>query len=140
MNENVIARASEIVNEKAKTHELNFCSLALVDADGYPTVSTISISKADGIKWLTFCTGYGSKDEKIKLSDKAGVCINASDYNISLSGRLEVVTDPAVKKEMWYDGLTDHFSGYDDPGYCVLKFTTESYNLLVDWNEAKGRL
>ena len=45
-----------------------------------------------------------------------------------------------IKKEMWYDGLKNHFSGWEDPNYCVLKFTTERYNLLVDWENAKGNI
>jgi hypothetical protein len=28
----------------------------------------------------------------------------------------------------------------EDKGYCVLRFSTRRYNLLVDWKEAKGNL
>lgn len=140
MNEEIIARASEIINKKAIGGNKGFCTLALIDTDGYPTTSTISISKADGINWLTFCTGKGSKDDRINHSNKASVCINSDEYHISLTGKIEILTDPDIKKEMWYSGLENHFSGYDDPNYCVLKFTTERYNLLVDWQEAKGKV
>ena len=41
---------------------------------------------------------------------------------------------------MWYEGFTNHFSGPEDPNFCVLRFNTERYNLLIDWNEVKGML
>lgn len=140
MNEEIIARAADIIRAQTEQDEKGYCTLALIGPDGYPTTSTISISKSDGIKWLTFCTGLGAKDERINFCNKASVCLNSLDYHISLVGTIEIITSPEVKKEMWYPPLSNHFTGYDDPNYCVLKFTTERYNLLVDWREAKGRL
>lgn len=139
MNEKIIERAGEIIEGRIGGPQ-NFCTLAFVDLDGYPHTTTISISKADGIKWLTFCTGTGAKSGIIEHCNKASVCINSAEYHIALTGTVEQTIDPEVKKEMWYDGLKNHFSGYDDPNYCVLKFTTERYSLLVDWQEARGSL
>jgi general stress protein 26 len=139
MNREVVARAAEIVEKN--TGEASFCTLALIDLDGYPTASTITPSKADGIRWITFCTGLGgARTDRIHKCDRASVCFNADDYNITLVGTMEIVTDPEVKKEMWYEGLANHFSGPEDPHYCVLRFQTQRYNLLVDWKEAKGAL
>lgn len=140
MNDKIIERAAELIAKRAVGGPENFCTLALIDTEGYPTTTTISISKSDGIRWLTFCTGTNAKSDKINHCNKASVCINSADYHISLTGTIEQLTDPDVKKEMWYDGLKNHFSGYDDPNYCVLKFTTERYSLLVDWQDAKGTL
>lgn len=139
MNEKIIERAGEIIEERIGTPQ-NFCTLAFVDLDGYPHTTTISISKADGIRWLTFCTGTGAKSAIINNCNKASVCINSSEYHISLTGTVEQITDLDVKKEMWYNGLKNHFSGYDDPNYCVLKFTAERYSLLIDWQEARGKV
>lgn len=139
MNEKIIARAGELIAERIGSPQ-NFCTLAFVDPDGYPHTTTISISKAYGIHRLTFCTGKGAKDYIIKLCNKASVCINSAEYHISLTGTIEQTTDPEIKKEMWYDGLKNHFSGYDDPNYCVLIFTTERYNLLVDWQNEHGNI
>ncbi|WP_055667924.1 pyridoxamine 5'-phosphate oxidase family protein [Desnuesiella massiliensis] len=139
MNDKIISRAGEIVAQN--TGEETYCALALIDSDGYPTVSTITASKADGINWLTFCTGLGSdKTDRITKCNNASVCFNSNKYNITLVGTIDIITDPDVKKEMWYGGLINHFSGPQDPNYCVLRFKTERYNLLVDWKEAKGRL
>ena len=141
MNEEIIARAGEIVAGKAGRADEAYCALALIDSEGYPTASTISVSKADGIQWITFCTGLGSnKTKRIEQCNRASVCFDAKDYNITLVGTIEVLTDPEVKKEMWYDGLENNFSSPEDPNYCVLRFTTNRYNLLVDWKEAFGTL
>lgn len=139
MEKEILQKAGEIVEKN--TGAESYCVLALIDEDGYPTASTISASKADGINRITFCTGYGSpKTKRIDKCKKASVCFCSPEYNITLVGDIEVVTDPEVKKEMWYSGLANHFSGPEDPNYCVLRFTTKRYNLLVDWKELRGNL
>jgi general stress protein 26 len=84
----------------------------------------------------------GNKIKRIEKCDRASVCLFSSDpmYNISLVGKIEIITDSEAKNEMWYDDLQAHFSGPDDENYCVLKFTTERYNLLFDFEESKGNL
>lgn len=139
MNEIIISKAGKIVEQNIG--ESSYCELGLIDLEGYPTVSTITASKADSINWLTFCTGLGSdKANRIRNCNRASVCFNSEEYNITLVGTMEIITDSNVKNEMWYDGLSNHFSGPEDPNYCVLRFNTERYNLLVDWEEVKGRL
>jgi general stress protein 26 len=139
MNQEIILKAGEII--KKNTGIGAYCVLALIDLDGHPTASTITASKADGINWITFCTGLRSpKANRINKCTHASVCFNSMDYNITLIGSIEILTDPDIKKEMWYDGLANHFSGAEDPDYCVLRFKTERYNLFVDWKEARGIL
>lgn len=139
MDREIIARAGEIIMKS--TGATSYCALGLIDLDGYPTVSTISASKADGINWITFCTGLGgTRHNRIMKDNRASVCFNSGEYNITLVGIIEVLTDQAIKNEMWYDGLSNYFSGADDPNYCVLRFKTERYNLFVDWKEARGTL
>ena len=140
MSNEIIKKAGDIILQNSG--EESYCSLALIDEDGYPTASTVSVSKSEGIEWLTFCTGLESnKAKRIAKCNRACVCFNKDGaYNITLVGTIEIITDPAIKKEMWYDGMGQHFSGYDDPGYCVLRFMTKRYNLFVDWQEAVGTL
>jgi general stress protein 26 len=137
MNQKIVERAAEIVSAQ----KLN-CVLALMDLDGYPTASTVMVSKNEGINWLTFCTMIEpNKKKRIDKCNRASVCFFSSDpYNITLVGKVELITDPEVKKEMWYDGLEHYFSGPEDGNYCVLKFTTERYNLFVDFEEAVGSM
>lgn len=91
MNKEIIERAGEIIRQNTAHNSPEgseqYCVFALIDADGYPTASTLTA---------------------------------------------------AIKQEMWYEGLKNHFRGPDDPNYCVLRFHTERYNLLVDWKEAQG--
>ena len=139
MNHEIIAKAGEIIEKNLGMG--TYCVLAQIDLEGYPTASTITASKADGINWITFCTGLGgTRTTRIDKCNRASVCFNADDYNITLVGTMEILTDPDTKNEMWYEGLENHFSGPQDPNYCVLRFKTERYNLLVDWKEARGAL
>ncbi len=139
MEQEILRKAGEIVEKNTGADA--YCVLSLIDADGYPTASTITASKADGIHWMTFCTGLGNpKTNRIDKCKQASVCFNSPEYNITLVGDIEVVTDPGVKQEMWYSGLANHFNGPEDPNYCVLRFTTKRYSLLVDWKEVKGNL
>ncbi len=139
MNQEIITKAGQIVEKN--TGEASYCVLALIDQEGYPTASTISASKADGIHCIYFCTGLGgNRTNRINKCNRASVCFNAADYNITLVGTMEILTDLDVKKEMWYGGLANHFSGPEDPNYCVLRFKTERYNLFVDWKEVTGTL
>jgi len=145
MNDQTIAKAEAII--KSKTAEVNMgagVTLSLLDHEGYPTTSTLSISKADGIRQITFAGSLDSnKAKRAKENSRASVCVFDDDfeggayYNITLVGDIEVITDPQVKNETWYDGLEEHFpnGGKDDPSYCVLRFTTKRYNLWVDMGE-----
>ena len=130
---------------KSKTAEVSMgadVSLSLLDHEGYPTTSTLSIAKADGIRQITFGVSFSSnKGQRAKANIRASVCIfddnyeGDSYYNITLVGDAEVVTALEVKKEIWYEGLAEHFEhGVDAPDYCVLRFITKRYNLWVDVN------
>jgi len=144
MSQEIITRASQIIIENSVfggEYRGQHCVLALIDLESHPTASTITPSKSQGIEWVTFCTGLESdKAKRIEKCNRASLCFSSSEHNISLVGEIEVITDPDIKKEMWYDSMSAHFSGPDAPGYCALKFTTKRYNLLVDWKEAVGVL
>ena len=141
MNTKLITRAGEIISSRALGNYAEgnsgyYSSLALIDFDGYPTVSTLSISKADGVRTLYYITSLDSNAAKrAKNNNRASVCINADLYHISLVGTIEVLTDLPTKNEMWYSGAEEHFSGPDDPNLCILRFTTERYNILIMEND-----
>jgi len=119
MDKEIIERAGEIIRQNTAHNSPEgsepYCVLALIDANGYPTASTLTAAKADGINWITFCTGLGSNETKrVSGCNRTSVCFNTSGaYNITLVGTIEIVTDAAIKQEMWYEGLkhqTDDFS------------------------------
>ncbi|MCL2077583.1 MAG: pyridoxamine 5'-phosphate oxidase family protein [Oscillospiraceae bacterium] len=131
----LIKKAEEIIISQRN------CVLTLIDKDGYPSSSVITVSKADGIKFLTFCTGIDSnKAVRISGCNRASVCFGSEEYGVSLSGDVEIVTEPEVKKEMWYEGLEHYFKDYNDPNYCVIKFTAKRYSLFIDWTEKAGEI
>ena len=150
MSGKLIARAEEIIKSKSAAENMGAAvALSLIDSEGYPTTSAVSISKSDGIRHITFCTTMDSnKAKRAEACNRASVCIfddnyeGNSFYNITLAGIIEIVTDAEIKKEMWYEGMAEHCSGPDDANFCVLRFTTKRYNLWVcDINEeATGTL
>ncbi|MDR2870313.1 MAG: pyridoxamine 5'-phosphate oxidase family protein [Deferribacteraceae bacterium] len=143
MNE-VIKAAGEIIAslsaQEAEEGIETYCTLALVDAEGYPFASTINVSRSEGIEWVYLCTGLSS--EKVRLiqeNPRAALCFSHPNYNLSLIGDIEVITEPDIKEFMWYDGLKFIFTGGpSDPRYCVLQFTTKRYKLMIDYEEAIG--
>lgn len=139
--ETIIARAAEIIAQRTAAGNGNYAALVLQDLDGAPTASTFSIAKAQGIQWAAFCTGLGSNAcQRIARCNQASLLLNSPEYHIVLTGQAEVLTDAETKRDMWYEGLAQHFSGPEDPGLCVIRFNTQRYNLFVDWNQARGRL
>lgn len=146
MSREIIEKAEKLIQENTVHNKPDgrepYCVLALIDKEGYPTVSTLTPSKSEGLNWITFCTGLGSnKAKRIENCSRASVCFHTDGaYNITLVGKIEIVTDPDVKQEMWYSGMEHHFDGPDAPGYCVLRFHTERYNLWVDYKEVRGVL
>jgi len=85
MNEKIIARASELIN--SKTDYIGdgmggWAVLSLIDENGYPTSATMTISKADGINWISFLTDTdGVKSQRIARCNKACVCLPSSEYH-----------------------------------------------------------
>ena len=132
----LLGKAINILDRK----HLN-CSLALIDLFGYPTVSPITVSKYNGLGWFTFCTGTrGNKVSRIGKCDRASICFSSTNplYNITLVGKIEVLNDIGTKNEMWYDGCEQHWESPEDENYCVLKFTTNRYNIMIDNEELEG--
>jgi len=143
MSEQIVKKATAIIAENTVKNGMfndEICTLALIDEDGYPTASVITPAKSDGLRWLTLCTILGeNRARRAKNCGRASVSFNSPEYCINLVGDIEVITDPAVKSEMWYDGLAYHFPGGEtDPNYCVLKFNTKRYKLFIGGEEAEG--
>jgi len=146
MNREIIKKAEEVIASKANYvggGMEGYAVLALIDESGSPTASALTIAKADGIKWLTFATSPDSnKAARIAKCNRASVCIASSEYNITLVGSVEIVTDAEMKKATWFEPMSCMWSGPDDPNFYVLRFNTERYNLFFadDDSEATGTL
>jgi len=138
MSHDFIERAGELISV-----ENIECVLALIDDEGYPTASTITLSKNDGIKWLTFCTNtQNNKTRRISKCNKASICFYSVFplFNITLVGRIMIVNDLDLKREMWYEECKYHWSSCESEHFCVLKFTTERYNIMIDEEAVEGEI
>ena len=148
MSQEIVTRASELINSKAeyKTGDMEgYAALSLLDENGYPSATTFCITRADGIRWLTFNTATDRPyAERIRQNNKACVCINSSAYTINLVGTAEACTDLETKKENWLPIMDGgpHWSGPDDPTLLILRFTTERYTITFadDGSYAAGNL
>jgi len=139
MSEKVLKKAGKTIDDLNGKMLEGYCTLALIDDNGYPSASTVSLSKSDGIKWLTFCAGINdNKAKRINNCNRASVCINSQNYNITLVGTAEVITEPKIKEEMWYEGCGEIWSGPDDEDYCVIRFATERYSIFIGYDQIEG--
>ncbi|MCL2169764.1 MAG: pyridoxamine 5'-phosphate oxidase family protein [Defluviitaleaceae bacterium] len=134
MNQEAIKKAAAVI--AAKSNYVGggmegYAVLALIDEDGYPSASALTIAKSDGINWLSFATSPDSnKAKRIAKSNKASVCIASAEYNITLVGTIEIITDSETKKGMWFEPMSHMWSGYDDPNFFAIHFNTERYNIF----------
>jgi len=147
MSEKIIARASAVIDARKDYiggGMEGYAVLALLNDQGSPTASTLTISKADGINWMTFIVDLScNKAARAKADNRASVCLASSEYNITLVGKVELITDPDAKKAHWQEVFkVGHGVDYDAPSHGIMKFTTESYNLFFadPYEGAKGDL
>lgn len=143
MNQQLIEKASQIIVDRLGKSNLPdaYCAMSVVDKNGYPHISTITIAKSEGIQKVYLCTGLSSSlIVRLKNQDKASVCLNSGTYSFTLDGIAKVLTDEKIKKDCWYDGLSMHFKdGYKDEHLCVIEFTTKEYGIFIDWTETRGK-
>lgn len=94
------------LTEKA-THLLSQCenvTVASIDANGYPRPVQMSKIAAKGFHEVWMATSADSvKVNDFKANDKAGLCYDHYGDGVALRGTVEIVTDDAIRKEMWQD-------------------------------------
>ena len=142
----LLRRAEEIVNRStihtvADSDGTADWVMSLIDEDGYPAASMITAAKADGFKWIAFCTGIGwNKPNRAKNNPRACVYLfdKASFSGISLVGKVDVIIDSDLNKRLWYDALGDFFTNPEDERLCVLMFKPEKYNIFIEGRTIKG--
>ena len=115
--------------------------MSVIDEEGYPAASMITAAKADGFRWIAFCTGLvWNKPNRVQKNPRSCIYLfdEASFTGISLVGKTEVITDTEIKREMWYSDLGDVFAGPEDDRWCVLLFKPEKYNIFIDHQTIRG--
>lgn len=112
--------------EKA-THLLTQCenvTIVSIDVNGYPRPVQMSKIGAKSFHEVWMATSAGSaKVNDFKANNKSGLCYDFYGDGVALRGTVEVVTDDAIRTEMWQDWFIHHFpDGPTDPNYVLLHF------------------
>jgi len=113
---------------------VNTVYIAVLDDTGSPTVSAISNLRHAGVHKAWFATGLrSSKVQRLVRDNRASLCYCDGRNNITLVGTVQVLTEQALKDDLWVDWFIAHFpGGKTDPEYCILQFTTERLAAWVD--------
>ncbi|MCL2854332.1 MAG: pyridoxamine 5'-phosphate oxidase family protein [Defluviitaleaceae bacterium] len=146
MSEQILKRAGEVI--AAKTDYVGggmegFVVLSVIDEDGFPSGSAITVSKSQGIEWVSMLTSMDSnKVLRLKANNKASLTFATPQYNIALVGTVEILTNPADRKPHWQEAFNEPHGTFDDPEYCALLFKTQRYSILFADDSAftEGRL
>jgi general stress protein 26 len=99
-------------------------SVATVTAQGAPRVRYV-VGRADEGLTFRFSTHLDSaKVAQLQADPRVAVTMGATDVRatawLELEGRAEVSTAESERHGFWFPGLAAHFSGLDDPRYCVV--------------------
>lgn len=137
-------KTREHIMEFIKKQKVAF--IASVDEDGFPNMKAmLSPRKIEG-NFFYFSTNTSSmRVQQFMKNPKASIYFyNKGRFRyegIMLIGKMEVLHDEEIKKEIWQVGDIMYYrKGVTDPDYCVLKFTavkgrhycdlkTESFNI-----------
>lgn len=126
----------ETIKEKAEIL-LQHCEVVVltsVDQAGYPRPVPMSKIKSEGCATVWMATGTDSvKTKDFSKNPKAGLCYSENGNSVALTGEVEIVSDEAMKKNMWQDWFIAHFpGGPTDPNYILLKFQGNHATFWID--------
>ncbi len=99
-------------------------TLASINADGFPRPVPMAKGHTAGCNEVWMATGADSvKVADFKTNPKAGLCYASYGDSVALRGRIEIITDDGIRKEMWQDWYINRFpGGPTDPNYVLLHF------------------
>lgn len=104
-------------------------TMSSVDSEGYPVPVAMVPVKTDGLQTIYMSTmTSSSKVKNIQANPKAGVSFYNGYDGVTLIGKMEIETDPAIKEEVFDEKWMAQFfpGGVSDPEYTLLKFTAKS--------------
>ena len=114
------------------------CFLSFINTEGFPTTRTmLNPRKRQGIKEFYLATNTNSqKVQSLLKNPRAGLYFYDRPLyrGVAFTGTIEVLTDQAIKDEIWRDMDTIFYENNTDPDYCVLKFTAQAARYYQDYN------
>ncbi len=103
-----------------------------IDDEGFPNAKAMFRRKNEGLRTFWFSTNT-SAIHTAHYQKRSEACIYFMDaqgfHGLMLTGRMEVRTDDAAKRDLWADGDEQYYAlGPTDPDYAVLVFTADKGN------------
>ncbi|MCL2857176.1 MAG: pyridoxamine 5'-phosphate oxidase family protein [Oscillospiraceae bacterium] len=131
MNTKLFKKANEMIRTFA------YASFGVIDENGSPSVSAISLQNPENISQLYFTTTMDSnKRKRLQKNNKASINCYTSMNNITLVGETEIFSDQEAKSKYWQEwvrlGADVYPGGVSDPNYCFVRFTTKRVSLWID--------
>lgn len=109
-------------------------TMASVNADGFPRPVPMAKGRTSGCNEVWMATGTDSeKVADFRANSKAGLCYSCGGASVALRGTVEIVSDDAIRAEMWQDWYINHFpGGPSDPNYILLHFIGTEATIWID--------
>lgn len=116
--------------------QCGYVTLSTINEDGFPRPVAIDVLRHNDIETLWMTTLLSSEKVKhIRLNPKAGICFVHEADSVTLTGKIEILTDTETRQTFWQDYMVHYFpQGMNDPDYCILSFHTEEAVLWIDRN------
>lgn len=133
MNQTAISVA-ETVNNTIRSSQN--CIFSYLSTEGFPTGKALSMPRKKdpcGVYWFS-TVNHSSKVAGARQYPKASVYFFDPTLfiGVSLSGTVEVIDDPAIRRTFWQDGDEMFYpSGIDGDAYVILKFTAQTGQLYA---------
>jgi general stress protein 26 len=131
VNSNIYEKANQIIRS------CDSACIGVIDENGYPSVSTVSVLKPESIFEVYFSTNLdGNKGKRLTKCNRVSACFQKDGNNITLVGEAEILTDQETKSRYWVDWFKDHYAGGEtDPNYVIIKIKTKRVSL---WTDSEG--
>ena len=114
--------------------QCGYITLSTISENGYPRPVAIDLLRHTDISTLWMTTALSTEKVKhICLNSIVGFCFVLEADCVSLSGKIEILTDAETRQTFWQDYMLHYFpQGVNDPDYCILCFHTEEAVLWID--------
>lgn len=130
-------------NEKEKVenfiNEVEFLTIGTVDKETGVRLSVLSKLKGEGLEELYFATALDTrKIENLRTEPTCEIMFSMDKFTeskggqVNFTGKMEIFTDLAIKKEKWEDMMSMYFpDGPEDENMCVLQFKTDKVRAML---------
>ena len=108
----------------------------LRNKERFPSLVPLFEDHMDDFMTLFSTNTSSSKVADVESNPVASVyyCRPEESRGLMLGGRIEIVSDPTIKRTVWHDGWERYYpQGYDDPDHTVLRLIPR---VARGWNQS----